>query len=132
MNPEDRKDLVNFRLNRAKETLQDAEFELENHKLNMAVNRLYYACFYAVSALLLQSEIFAKTHTGIRQMFNLHFLRNGTISEKHSRFYTDIFEMRHSGDYDDYIVFEESQVKVLLEPARELIARIEEIILSNA
>ena len=131
MTSQDKIELVNYRINRAKETLSEVEFQIENQKWNTAVNRLYYACYYAVTALLIWNDISTKTHNGVRQMFGLHFIKPGIINEEQGDFYTDIFEMRHSGDYDDFIVFEESKVIALLEPAQELISRIEGLLLKK-
>ena len=46
------KDLVLYRMARAQETLEDARILANAGRWNACVNRLYYACFYAVSALL--------------------------------------------------------------------------------
>ena len=50
--------LVLYRLNRADESLDEALILLERGHVNTFVNRLYYACFYAVTALLLTKELF--------------------------------------------------------------------------
>jgi len=47
-------DLVAYRLARAEETLKDAEILAAQKRWGSCVNRLYYACFYAASALLAQ------------------------------------------------------------------------------
>jgi uncharacterized protein (UPF0332 family) len=49
-------DLIIYRMSRAKETLQDAELLADGKRWNACVNRLYYSCFYAVSALLLKNN----------------------------------------------------------------------------
>lgn len=48
---EERKTLVAYRLGRAHESLEEARILLERGYVNTFVNRLYYACFYATSAL---------------------------------------------------------------------------------
>jgi len=48
-----KKELVNYRLDRAYETYEDALLLANSNKWNSAMNRLYYAAFYAVSALVL-------------------------------------------------------------------------------
>ena len=58
-------------------------------------------------------------------MFGLHFVKTGIISEKLGEFYMDIFDMRHTGDYKGFMVLERKDVIELLQPAAELIARIE-------
>lgn len=44
-------DYARYRLQRAKETMDEVESHIENKFWNAAVNRMYYACFYAVGAL---------------------------------------------------------------------------------
>ena len=121
----ERTELVKYRMNRAKETFSDVEFQVENRKWSTAVNRLYYACYYAVTALLLWNELNTKTHNGVRQMFALHFIKTNIIDRKHADIYTDIFDMRQTGDYGDFIIIDENKIIALLQPARELIGIIE-------
>ena len=57
MTSEQKWDLVQYRLANAKKTLREVDLLIQNRLWNIAVNRLYYACFYAVTALLLNNEI---------------------------------------------------------------------------
>ena len=120
--------LIAYRLARAKETLNEVEWNIEKEFLNSAVNRLYYACYYAVTALLTNYDIDTKTHSGVKQMFGLHFIKTAIISADVGKFYTDIFNMRHKGDYDDFIQFKVEDVVDLLSSAKELVVRIDEIL----
>ena len=79
MNNAQRAELVAYKMSRAKETLAEVEVLIKNKLLHTAVNRLYYACFYAVSALLVNDEIKARKHAGVKQMFGLHFVSTGLI-----------------------------------------------------
>lgn len=128
MTEQERIDLVTYRIKRAKETFEEVSSHIENKLWNTAVNRLYYACFYAVSALLINQEIRASTHSGVRQMLGLHFIKAGLISQELGKFYSDIFDMRQSGDYGDYIDFSEADVLDLLNPSGRLITRIEHLL----
>lgn len=65
--------LIDYRLQRANETIKEADEIAASGYYNTAVNRLYYACYYAVSALLIKSNIVAHTHAGVKQMLGLHF-----------------------------------------------------------
>jgi uncharacterized protein (UPF0332 family) len=62
MNDQNRKELVQYRLGRAKDTLLEVNLHVDNELWNTAVNRLYYACYYAVTALLVSEEIITQTH----------------------------------------------------------------------
>jgi uncharacterized protein (UPF0332 family) len=72
------------------------------------VNRLYYACFYAVSGLLLQDGLSASKHTGVRSLFNRHYVRTGKVPKELAPIYNDLFERRQEGDYMDFVDFEEA------------------------
>ncbi len=128
MNNTERAELVAYKMLRAKETLIEVELQIKNKLLHTAVNRLYYACFYAVSALLIDKEIKARKHAGVKQMFGLHFISTGMIDPSLGAFYTNIFEKRQRGDYEDFVYFTEDEIIALLSPAGKLITRIEEIL----
>ncbi|MBS3773982.1 MAG: HEPN domain-containing protein [Bacteroidales bacterium] len=128
MNEQERKELVQYRINRAKDTLKEVNIHVENELWSTAVNRLYYACYYAVSALLLQHKIKAQTHAGVRRMFGLHFVKKGLIDKDLARFYTDIFDKRQTSDYDDFIEFSREEVVSLIPSAEQLIEEIEKLL----
>ncbi len=50
-------DLISYRLERSRESLRAAEIMLENSMLTFSMNRVYYAMFYAVQALLVSLGI---------------------------------------------------------------------------
>mgnify|MGYP002380686752 CR=1 FL=1 len=89
---------------------------------------MYYACYYAVIALLIGKEIETLTQAGARQMFGLHFIKTGLIEKDLGKFYSRLFDLRQTGDYDDFIDFSREQVLDLLQPANELITHIESIL----
>jgi uncharacterized protein (UPF0332 family) len=132
MNDAERVELVAYKMSRAKETLAEVDLQIKNKLFHTAVNRLYYACFYAVSALLIDNEIKARKHAGVKQMFGLHFVSTGIIDEESGAFYTSIFTKRQKGDYEDFVYFTENEIVALLSPAGKLISRIEEIILKKS
>jgi len=122
MNHEERKKLVKYRIEKAKDTLSEIRLHIQNELWLTAMNRLYYACFYAVSALLLDNGIEPKTHSGTKQMFGLHFIKTGIINEESGNFYAVIFNLRQTGDYDDFVDFSEEDVIELIDPANRLIS----------
>ena len=70
-------DYSNYRLQRAKETIQGVEIHIQNEFWNTAINRMYYACFYAVGALLIKHGIETSSHSGTRQKFGQLFVKTG-------------------------------------------------------
>ena len=75
-------DYSRYRLQRAKETLLEVETHIENKFWNTAINRLYYACFYAVGALLIRHGVETSSHSGTRLKFGQLFVRTGKIDKK--------------------------------------------------
>jgi len=128
MTSNERKQLVNYRMNKARETLGEIDLLIQHKLWNTAINRLCYACYYAVIALLIDRKIETLTHTGTRQMFGLHFIKNGIIEKDIGKFYSRIFDLRQTGDYEDFIDFSMEQVIELLEPAEKFISHIESIL----
>ncbi len=125
MNSNERKELVSYRLKKAKDTINEIELLVDNQLWNTAVNRLYYACYYAVTALLVNNKFSTQTHSGVRQMFGHHFVKTGAINKDLGKFYSFIFTKRQTGDYDDFVDFSSDDVKGLVNPAKKLIAEIE-------
>jgi uncharacterized protein (UPF0332 family)/predicted nucleotidyltransferase len=100
-------DIVLYRLNSAKSLLDEIKDHIERGYYNTAMNRMYYACFYAVSGLLLQSEIDGvKSHEGVRQKFSQHFILTGKFPKEWGRFYSILFNNRSAADYEDFKNFD--------------------------
>lgn len=118
------KELVSYRLQRARETLADARILADAGRWNPCVNRLYYACFYAVSALLVQEGLSSSKHTGLRSLFNRHFVKTNKVPKEKARIFNDLFERRQEGDYVDFVSFEESQVLPWLPEAEAFVENI--------
>ena len=101
LTPQERIDIVRYRMENAQKTLLEVAVHIENEFYNTAVNRMYYACYYAVCALLIANKIQTKSHDGAKQMFSLHFVKTGIVSKEFGRFYNNLFDERTTGDYDD-------------------------------
>ena len=121
-------ELVSYRLQRARETLADARILADAGRWNTCVNRLYYACFYAVSALLIQDGLSSAKHTGLRSLFNRHFVKTNKVSKDKARIFNDLFERRQEGDYVDFVSFEESQVLPWLPEAEAFVQNLADLI----
>ena len=121
-------DLVLYRMTRADESLEDARILAKAERWNACVNRLYYACFYAVSALLVMDGLSSSKHAGVRGLFNRQYVKTGKIPKDLARIYNDLFERRQEGDYIDFVSFGESQVLPWISKAEELLGYITKLI----
>lgn len=127
----DRETIIRYRMRRAMECLADADASADRRSWNNCINRLYYACFYAVSALLLRDGLASAKHTGVRSLFNERFVRTGIVAQDLGKLYNDLFRDRQEADYADLIDFDEQQVLPLIAAARRFVARIEELLRSS-
>ena len=111
---EERQALVFNKVRRSKETWAEAKGIIENKYWYAAANRMYYACYYMVSALLLKNGQSAHTHGGIIGLFGLHFVKTGIVSSEMGKFYSELYELRQTGDYDDWKTLAESDILPLI------------------
>ena len=128
LNDTERKAVVKHRLERANKTLAEAVSNVDNCCWHAAANRLYYACFYAACALLINNGYTARTHHGVFSLLGEHFVSIGLISREQNKFYRRVLELRQTGDYDDFIEISENEILPLLEPAEQFITTIEKLI----
>jgi uncharacterized protein (UPF0332 family) len=128
LNREDREAIVVYRLQRAHDTFAEVKGIVAMKYWHTAANRLYYACYYAVTALLINNNLTAHTHAGVISQLGLHFVSKGVISKEQGKFFKRLFELRQDGDYSDWFDVEEEDILLLLEPAEQFIAKIENII----
>ena len=100
LNRENIEALSAYRFLRAKETLKEIPYLKQQGYYNTAVNRLYYACYYAAVA-------------------------TGRMSRELGRCFSLLFERRHSSDYDDFAYSSEEEIDELLPKATDFIEAIE-------
>jgi uncharacterized protein (UPF0332 family) len=124
-------DYIKYRLERATETLNDARLLAENGRWNSSINRLYYACFYAVSALLYSQSIEAKTHKGVRIKFMGEFIKTGIFDKVYGKLFSDLFDWRQEGDYSDFVSFDKDLTMPLIGKSEEFINLIKAFLKSN-
>jgi uncharacterized protein (UPF0332 family) len=100
---EQRRDIVKYRMENARATIAEVESHRQNGFYNTAVNRMYYACYYAATAMLVAMGIETKSHDGVRQCLGKHIVLRGLLNAELGRFYSRLFSKRSTGDYDDFI-----------------------------
>lgn len=120
-------DLVNYRIQRSLETLEEADLLASNGRYNAAINRLYYACFYIASGILAKNHVSSRTHEGVQQMFNLYFVLPGKIDKKYSRIFRRLFNDRISGDYDDFIFYDKEMYDIVRPQVEDFIEKIQDL-----
>lgn len=121
-------DLILYRRQKSRETLEDAHILFQKSRLFSALNRIYYALFYEVMALLLTKDLSSAKHTGIRALFNEHFVKTGKVKIELGRFFSRMYDFRQKGDYADFVQFEEAKIKEWLASAESFISELDQVI----
>lgn len=125
---EKQRQAITQRLKRARETLHEAQILKDAHHLVGTVNRLYYACFYAVNALLEIKELKSSKHSGVIALFNRHFVKTGMLPTKWGEFYRYLFDSRQGGDYTDFPDFTGEEVDKLHQSAADFVDAIADLV----
>lgn len=120
--------LIRYRCEKSRETLEDAHLLFQSGRLFSTLNRIYYALFYEVMALLLTRDLSSAKHTGIRALFNEHFIRTGKVSVDLGKFFTRMYDFRQKGDYADFVIFEAEKMQEWLTSAEHFIKEIDQVI----
>ena len=120
--------LINYRLERARESLEEAKLLFDRGHINTYVNRLYYACFYAVSAMLLTKGLSSAKHSGIRSFFHQNFVKTGRLDKSLGQIYDKLYDNRQKSDYADLINFEAHEVNDWYDEAEKIVQKIQNLI----
>ncbi len=124
---ENRKDIVTYRIERAIVALEQAKGNLEMGYLEITANRLYYAAYYAASALLIANEIRVKSHEGCIGQFNLHFVKTGLVPVEMGKLFSILFDMRLTGDYSDRFDLTDDDVVPNIQPTEDFVIKVSEM-----
>jgi len=125
---EDRRVLVTLELEKSDKTLAEMEVQLQNRLWGLTANRLYYALFHAVSALLINDRHEVGTHRGAVNKFSLFYVKTGLFSVAEGKLYSQLQKLREDGDYNCSIDVDQNDVEVKVLPTRQLIAHIRQYI----
>lgn len=125
---EERQTIVALELKKARETFEEISILTAANRWSGAANRLYYAVFHAVNALLIHNGYHVNTHNGSHALFNLHYIKSGILPLEYGRLYNQLQTMREESDYNCIFEVEPEVLQERIEPARQLIEKISEIV----
>ncbi|KFN38396.1 hypothetical protein KN63_03840 [Smithella sp. F21] len=126
MKAEESPALISYRLERASESLRAARIMLENGMLTFSMNRVYYAMFYSVQALLVSRKVSFSKHGQVKAYFNREMIKTGIFPTEMGRLYNKAFEYRQKFDYIDFSSPDREIVSEYLEKAIDFVSNIQE------
>ena len=87
-------------LAKADEKIAAANRELQAGSPGEAASRAYYAVFHAIAAVLATRALAFSSHAQTIGAFNREFVKSGIFSSDTTRVLQNLFEDRHTADYD--------------------------------
>jgi uncharacterized protein (UPF0332 family) len=125
MTPEQLEILISYRIGQSHETLREAEVLFKQSAFRGAVNRAYYAMFYAVLALLATRQIGTSKHAGVLSLFDREFVKTGIFSRELSKSLRVSFDRRQTYDYGEFIAMNDMKAQETLNDARSFVTTVE-------
>jgi uncharacterized protein (UPF0332 family) len=127
---EDRQSLINYRLEQAKDTVELSRFLIDSEKLVVAVNRIYYGLYYAVTALAIKHRFETSKHLQLIGWFNKEFIASQKLDKKYGKILRIAYQNRTKGDYDAFVQFDAEEVEIMHLEVKKFIKEIEKLILA--
>ena len=112
----------------ARQMLEVAAHNLADGFYGSAINRAYYAIFYAANALLTIQGLSRSKHSGVIATFRQHFVKPGFIEVEFSRIYGRVMDNRHVSDYEIQVPVEAEAAERDLRDARRFVERVEQFL----
>ncbi len=116
-------------LSHSRRALESAPLSLEHGFYDTAVNRAYYAMFYATSGLLLTKNITRSKHSGTISAFREHSVKTGLIEVEYSDLYGDVMDARVDSDYDVSFESDLTTAQERIEDAHRFLHRVAKYLL---
>lgn len=113
---------------KARRALETARLSLQHSDADAAINRAYYATFYAATAALLNKGEAPKTHQGVHQRFYLHFVDSGRLDPTISKVLPFAADARQHADYDAFTVFDEAAALDLIADVEAFVGVVEALL----
>ena len=121
LSADDKKALVDYRIEKAYASFEEAKKVAEISLWNLAANRLYYALYHAASALLLSDGYTSHTHKGLMSQISLNYVKDGKILPEEGKLIRQMFNKRREGDYEDFEETTEEEIQEAMPKVKALV-----------
>lgn len=118
-------DLSDYRLEKAKDLLSQAELLYESNKFDGSVNRSYYCIFNAIRSLLALMKLDSSTHAGVLSLFDRYFVKTKIFYKQFSKIAHSAFDSRQDSDYEDFYQPTRENAQQQLEQAKSFVREVE-------
>lgn len=125
------KELSNYRLHQAEESLKASSNCFENKFYKDAINRSYYSVFYSVKAVLSLGSIDFKRHKDVIGYFNKEYVATGVFPRAMGRKISILKQIRENSDYDDFYIASKDEAYEQMETASLILKMVKEYLKAN-
>ena len=102
-----KKDLIQYRLDNAKEKLNSSKLLLDSGNYKDSIGRSYYAMFTAVRVILANDGVDFSKHVAVIAYFQQHYVKTRIFEVKYSKYISNAFQVRNNADYADFYIVSE-------------------------
>lgn len=113
---------------KADQALAAAARDFDAGDLGLATNRIYYACFYALSAVLLREKRQFSKHSGVRAALHKNLVRTGRLGKTFGQFYDRAFAERQEADYNAMAEFDAAILKTRIKEAQAFVTEMKQLL----
>jgi uncharacterized protein (UPF0332 family) len=126
MNEAPMNQFIQYRLLQSQESIEEAKTLYQAAMLRGAVNRAYYAMFYAVMALCVFRKQAISKHAGIIAFFDREYVKTGIFSKEMSRSLHQAFQQRQENDYGEIVSVSPEEAMQTLKTAQDFVSAVNE------
>lgn len=120
--------IINYRREKAFNTLKEVQKLLDMNMLNLAINRVYYAGFYIVNALSLIDNFSTSKHKQLIGYFNKNYIHSGKIDLNKGDILNIAYRKRTSIDYHDFTTVTKNEVLSYYEQMKIFVTEVDHLI----
>ena len=131
MTIDDKRAIITYRIQKSSQVMIEARDNAKLGHWSLVANRLYYALFHAGSALVLDKGYTIKSHSGLICLLGQEFVIKGLLTKDDAKLVSRLFNMRQTGDYDDFDDWDEQDVFPLIEKTERLLDKINSLLVLN-
>jgi len=128
MDEEEIKALSKYRLEQAKENLEEAEALFNIKKFKGANNRAYYSIFHAIKAILALEQTDFKKHSSVIAYFNKEYISKNIFSRDLGKRVSEASFFREKSDYVDFYIVSKDESQDQIDTARLMVESAERYI----
>lgn len=114
--------LIKHNLQKADDSIIQAGALLNIQQHFGAVNRAYYAIFYAALAVLLTKDLGSSKHSGVLSLFDREFVKTNEVDRRWSKVFHDAFGLRATADYAKLAEVTVQQATKTIQNAEEFVS----------